>query len=46
MNERYLFRGRRTDNDKWEIGLLARYNPMYPCANIIISPISWEYPKR
>ena len=35
MNERYLFRGKRTDNGKWEIGLLARYNPKYPCANII-----------
>lgn len=35
MNERYLFRGKRTDNSKWEIGLLARYNPMYSCANII-----------
>ena len=35
MNERYLFRGKRTDNGKWEIGLLARYNEKYPCANII-----------
>lgn len=35
MGERYLFRGRRTDNGKWEIGLLARYNEKYPCANII-----------
>lgn len=35
MNERYLFRGKRTDNGNWEIGLLARYNEKYPCANII-----------
>ena len=35
MNERYLFRGKRTDTGKWEIGLLARYNEKYPCANII-----------
>ena len=35
MSERYLFRGKRTDNGKWEIGLLARYNEKYPCANII-----------
>lgn len=35
MNERYLFRGKRTDNGKWQVGLLARYNEKYPCANII-----------
>lgn len=35
MNNRYICRGKRTDNGKWEVGLLARYNPMYPCANII-----------
>lgn len=35
MNERYLFRGKRKDNGKWEIGLLARYNEKYPCANIV-----------
>ena len=35
MNERYLFRGKRTDNGKWEFGLLARYDKKYPCANII-----------
>ena len=35
MGERYLFRGKRTDTGKWEIGLLARYNEKYPCANII-----------
>lgn len=35
MNNRYICRGKRTDNGKWEIGLLARYNEKYLCANII-----------
>lgn len=44
MNERYLFRGRRTDNNKWEMGLLARYNPKYPCAANIISEMELLIP--
>lgn len=30
-----LFRGKRTDNGKWVIGLLARYNPKYEITNIV-----------
>ena len=35
MNNRYIFRGKRTDNGKWEYGLLARYNPQFETANLI-----------
>ena len=30
-----LFRGKRTDNGKWVVGLLARYNPKYDIANMV-----------
>lgn len=35
MNDRYLFRGKRTDNGEWIYGLLGRYNADYERANII-----------
>lgn len=30
-----LFRGKRTDNGKWVVGMLARYNPKFDTANIV-----------
>ena len=30
-----LFRGKRVDNGEWVEGLLARYNPKFPSANIL-----------
>ena len=35
MKDRYLFRGKRTDNGEWVYGLLGRYNADYENANII-----------
>ena len=35
MNDRFLFRGKRTDSGKWVYGLLGRYNDDYENANII-----------
>lgn len=30
-----LFRGKRTDNGKWVVGMLARYNPKFDIATIV-----------
>ena len=39
MNDRYLFRAKRTDNGEWVEGYLARYYERFEVANIISNEI-------
>ena len=39
MNNRYLYRAKRTDNGEWVEGLLARYDERFEVANIVSNEI-------
>lgn len=39
MNNRYLYRAKRTDNGKWVEGFLTRYDDRFEIANIVSNEI-------
>ena len=39
MNDRYLYRAKRTDNGEWAEGFLARYDERFEVANIVCNEI-------
>lgn len=39
MNDRYLYRAKRTDNGEWVEGFLARYDERHEVANIVSNEI-------